>query len=165
MKKYIPRAISALLLAVLALTALTSCGGANYRDDVAVSTIDSAIQAKVPVPDGYYAPDSDYLTFYFEGAEAIVNEYVIQMSATSTNINQFGIFHVKDGEAENMKKLCENYIAKSKDRWVAQANYIASEHPKMEGAEVRIFGNYVVYTMLTDTDKALAFEAVEAALK
>ena len=165
MKKYTVRALSLVLIAIFSVMSLAACGGADYRDDVAVSAIDSAIQAKLPVPDGYYAPDSDYLEFYFEGAENIVTEYVIQMSATSTNINQFGIFHVKDGEAQNMKAICEAYIAKSKDRWVAQANYIASEHPKMEGAEVRIFGNYVVYTMLTEADKAVAFSAVEDALK
>lgn len=163
MKKYI-RLTCALLLAVLALTALTACGGADYRDDVAVSAIDSALQAKIPVPDGYYAADSDYLSFYFEGAEAIVTEYVVEFSATSTNINQFGIFHVKEGEAETMKALCQSYIETMNKRWVAQANYIASEHPKMEGAEVRVFGNYVVYTMLTAEDKATAFDAVEELL-
>lgn len=165
MKKYTVRAISFILIAIFSVIALSACGGTDYRNDVAVGTIDSAIQSKIPVPDGYYSPDSDYLSFYFEGAESIVDEYVIQMSATSTNINQFGIFRVQDGEAENMKAICDAYIAKSKDRWVAQANYIASEHPKMEGAEVRVFGNYVVYTMLTEADKATAFAAVEDALK
>lgn len=165
MKKYTVRIISLILVVIFSAMSLAACGGADYRDDVAVSTLDSAIQSKIPVPDGYYSPDSDYLSFYFEGADSIVTEYVIQMSATSTNINQFGIFHVKDGEAESMKAICEAYISKSKDRWVAQANYIASEHPKMEGAEIRIFGNYVVYTMLTEADKAIAFDAVESALK
>lgn len=165
MKKYTVRFICTFLLALMALSCFTACGGAEYRDDVAVSAIDSAIQSKVPVPDGYYAADSDYLSFYFEGADSIVTEYVVEFSATSTNINQFGIFHVKEGEAEAMKALCESYIGTMNKRWVAQANYIASEHPKMEGAEVRVFGNYVVYTMLTTEDKATAFATVEELLK
>ena len=165
MKKYTVRAISFILVVIFSAMALTACGGADYRDDVSVNTIAATIQEKIPVPDGYYGPDSDYLSFYFEGTEGIVTEYVIQFSATSTNINQFGIFHVKDGEAESMKAICESYIETMNKRWIAQANYIASEHPKMEGAEVRIFGNYVVYTMLTEADKAVAFSAVEDALK
>ncbi len=166
MKKYtILRLICTFLVALTALSCLAACGGGDWRDDVAVSSLDSAIQAKLPVPDGYYSPDSDYLEFYFEGAADLVSEYTIQISATSTNINQFGIFRVKDGEAENMKKICQTYIETSKNRWVAQANYIASEHPKMEGAEVRVFGNYVVYTMLTADDKATAFATVEELLK
>ena len=177
MKKYTVRVLSLLIVAILSVTALSACNSTPpdnstdtteapaYRDDIAVSDLDAAIQQKLPVPDGYYSPDSDYLGFYFEGAEGIVTEYVIQISATSTNINQFGIFHVKDGEAETMKALCESYIETMNKRWVAQANYIASEHPKMEGAEVRIFGNYVVYTMLTKDDKATAFDTVKAALK
>ena len=165
MKKYTVRTISLILVALFSVMALASCGGANYRDDVSVNTIAASIQEKIPVPDGYYGPDSDYLSFYFEGAESIATEYVIEFSATSTNINQFGIFHVKDGEAEKMKAICEAYIETMNKRWIAQANYIASEHPKMEGAEVRIFGNYVVYTMLTEADKAIAFDAVESALE
>ena len=165
MKKYTIRVISLVLVAIFSAMALTACGGADYRDDVAVGTIASEIEKTIPVPDGYYGPDSDYLSFYFEGAENIVTEYAIKFSATSTNINQFGIFHVKDGEAENMKAICESYIKTMNKRWIAQANYIASEHPKMEGAEVRIFGNYVVYTMLTQADKTTAFTTVEDALK
>ena len=165
MKKYTVRLICVFILALITLSCFTACGGGDWRNDVAVSSISAAIGAKIPVPDGYYSPDSDYLEFYFEGADAIVDEYTIQMSATSTNINQFGIFRVKDGEAENMKAICESYIETSKARWVAQANYIASEHPKMEGAEIRVFGNYVVYTMLTTADKATAFATVEELLK
>ncbi len=166
MKRITLRLICICLLAALALPCLVGCdSGANYRDDVAVADISTALKTLLPTPDGYYAADSDYLGFYFDGADGKVAEHVIEFSATSTNINQFGIFKVKDGEAEAIKTLCEQYISTMKDRWVAQANYIASEHPKMENAEVRIFGNYVVYVMLTATDKTAAFDKVDELLK
>lgn len=166
MKKYFVRLLSALLLSLALLTALASCGGgAEYRDDISVTAVGDAVKAAVPISDGYYAADSDYLGFYFKGAEEIIDSHTVEFSAASTNINQFGIFHVKDGKVADMKALCESYIATMKERWVAQANYIASEHPKMENAEVRVFGNYVVYVMLTPSDKATVFNAIDGLLK
>lgn len=166
MKKHIVKLICLLVLAAMTLTCFASCNsGATYRDDVKVSDISTALKNKFPVADGYYAADSDYLGFYFEGAADKVEDYVIEFSATSTNINQFGIFHVKEGSADAVKALCDSYIQTMRDRWVAQASYIASEHPKMENAEARVFGNYVVYVMLTAEDKLAAFAAVEEMLK
>ncbi len=164
MKKYIKLASLTLALLTL-LTLFVSCSDkAAYADDVAVKTIGDKLASLIPAADGYYAADEDYLGFYFEGAADIVDEHIIQFSATSTNINQFGIFHAKDGKAAELKTICDNYIKTMQDRWVAQAGYIASEHPKMENAEARVFGNYVVYVMLTPGDKAAAFSTVEKML-
>ena len=166
MKKYFVKLACLCFATLMIIPCFSACQKkADYRDDVKVADMSSALKDKLPVADGYYAADSDYLGFYFEGAADIVAEYVIEFSATSTNINQFGIFHVKDGTAEQMKTLCDSYIQKMRDRWVAQANYIASEHPKMENAEARVFGNYVVFVMLTAEDKATAFATVEELLK
>lgn len=165
MKKQIARLLCLLILVTAALTCFSSCdSGVTYRDDVKVSDISTTLKNKFPVADGYYAADSDYLGFYFEGAADKVEAHVIEFSATSTNINQFGIFRVKEGSANDIKALCDSYIQTMRDRWVAQANYIASEHPKMENAEARVFGNYVVYVMLTAEDKQAAFAAVEEML-
>ena len=64
-----------------------------------------------------------------------------------------------------MQTLCQSYLSLKMERWVLQADYIAAEHPKMEDAEVRVFGNYVVYTILTKQDKTAVFKAVEELLK
>ena len=153
------------LLLCLMMT-LNACS--SYRDDVDVNDLTSEILNSVSTQGGYTAMDELFLSLEFANPSLIesdVSEWMICASNSQSTVDEFGIFHVKDGEAETMKAICEAYIAKSKDRWVAQANYIASEHPKMEGAEIRIFGNYVVYTMLTEADKAIAFDAVESALK
>lgn len=166
MKKTTIRLICVLLLALTAITLLASCDKqASYRDDVKISDISDKLKEKFPTTDGYFSPDSDYLGFYFEGAEDKVEEYIVNRSATSTNINEFGVFRVKSGSAEEMKAICDKYIQTMRERWVAQASYIASEHPKMENAEARVFGNYVVYVMLTAEDKLSAFATVEELLK
>ncbi|NLW73820.1 MAG: DUF4358 domain-containing protein [Clostridiales bacterium] len=163
MNRKAARIISVILFAVLFLA---SCGEkANYRNDLTVKEVMDKIEATVPLADGYYSVDSDYFDYYFEGADALVDSYEIRIANASTNINQFGVFKVKAGQAEAMKTLCQAYISLKMERWVLQADYIAAEHPKMENAEVRVFGNYVVYTMLTKEDKAAVFKAVEELLK
>ncbi len=167
MKKKLIRILCLCLLVLPVIGCFAGCdngSSATYRNDVKVDTIATALIELLPTQDGYYSPDSDYLEFNFDGAAEHIEEYVIDISATSTNINQFGIFKAREGEAETVKALCDKYIATMTDRWVAQASYIAAEHPKMENAEARIFGNYVVYVMLTAADKAEAFAAVESLL-
>jgi hypothetical protein len=152
---------------VFTLSTLTSCGGDKtaYKNDVTVGTVCDTIEATVPAADGYYSSDSDYLGFYFEGADLLIDGYDIRFARASTNINEFGVFKANDGQAAALKTLCESYLSLKMDRWVAQADYIESEHPKMENAEVRVYGNYVVYTILTKSDKTAAFTAIDGLLK
>ncbi|HHT54190.1 MAG TPA: DUF4358 domain-containing protein [Clostridiales bacterium] len=160
------KAVKTILTLILAVILFASCGKkVSYRDDLTAKEVIDKIEATVPLDDGYYSVDSDYLDFYFEGADALIDSYEIRIANTSTNINQFGVFKVKDGQAEAMQALCRGYLSLKMERWVLQADYIAAEHPKMEDAEVRIFGNYVVYTILTKQDKTAVFKAVEELLK
>ncbi len=50
------------------------------------------------------------------------------------------------------------------ENWLVQADYIESEHPKMVNSEARIFGNYVIYTILSKDDRELVFGEVEELL-
>lgn len=159
------RTLTLFLVLTLIVAALSSCGKTKYRDDVEISKIADTITSKVPLEDGYYAVDSDYITFYFEGAESLISDHRIMMSTETSNINQFGVFHVKPGNAEAMKKLCESYIATMRDRWGTSAMYIPAELTKLDNAEVRIYGNYVIYLMMTPSDKTTVFAAVEGLLK
>ncbi len=166
--KFTAKKITCILAAlVFALTALTSCGGDKtaYKNDVSVGTVCDTIEATVPATEGYNSADSDYLNFYFEGADALLDGYEIRYAKASTNINEFGVFKVKDGQAAALKTLCESYLSLMLDRWVANADYIESEYPKMSEAQVKIFGNYVVYTILTKSDQTAVFTAVEGLLK
>lgn len=167
MKNRIIKSISIIVSSVLLLLSLASCGedAAAYRNDLDANAVNDKIEECVPLADGYYTADADYLGFYFEGADALIESYEIKIANVSTNINQFGVFKVKDGQAEAMSALCESYLELKMARWIVQAEYIASEHPKMEDSEVRVFGNYVVYTILTEEDKTTVFAAVKELLK
>jgi hypothetical protein len=167
MKYTAVKIISIFAALVFALSTLTSCGGdkTTYKNDVAAGTVCDTIEATVPAAEGYYSSDSDYLGFYFEGADALIDGYEIRFAKASTNINEFGVFKAKDGQAAALKTLCESYLSLKLERWVAQADYIESEYPKMSEAQVKIFGNYVVYTILTKSDQTAVFTSVDGLLK
>lgn len=166
MKRIIASAVS-LTLAVILIISFTACGKEKpvYRNDLSVTTVCNTAESCVTLANGYDTADSDYLDFYFEGAEELVEGYEIRIAKDNSNINQFGVFKVKDGSAEAMRLLCKTYLDLKMDRWVAQADYIFAEHPKMENAEVRVYGNYVVYTFLTPDDKTAVFNAIDTLLK
>ncbi len=104
----ITKILCALTALALLLPLCTSCGDkekASYRNEIDVKTVADKIESRIQLPDGYYnyTTDSDYLGFYFEGADALVESYEIRIANVSTNINQFGVFKVKEGSAEAMK--------------------------------------------------------------
>ena len=39
------------------------------------------------------------------------------------------------------------------------------ERPKLDSAEIKVVGNYVMYAILSDSDKTAAFEAFEKVLQ
>jgi hypothetical protein len=44
-------------------------------------------------------------------------------------------------------------------------NYQPEEKPKLDGAEIKVVGDYVMYVILSDGDRAAAIGAFEKALK
>ena len=68
-------------------------------------------------------------------------------------------------EYQELKKLTEEYLETMKnDQHAFIASYAPEELPKLERAEVRVFGNYVAYAILSDEDRTLFFDTVEKKL-
>lgn len=150
------------LLALSLLLCFTSCAGTEYKNDVAVTSLaDTAVAA---LNDGkeYSTADSDFLDSYFTKPD-YVTESVIRFSTDGNDLNEFGIYHVTDGNADAMKAKLSDYLTEFYELY--NANYLPEETPKIRDAEVKVFGNYVAYAMLDDTDRTVFFDAVEQALK
>ena len=78
----------------------------------------------------------------------------------------FGFFHVTDGNADSMEALLKDYLTRSYEKnqsWYD--SYIPKEIPKLRDAEVKVFGNYVIYTICSKEDRAAVFSAVADLLK
>ena len=150
-------------LAILLTLPLAACGKtAAYRDDVSASALSDTVSAKIPAEGGYDLSGADFLTYYFEGNTAI-DDFVIAASAASSDVNEYGILHVNAIEqVSEVEELAQVYLSNQRDFLSTFVNtYNAAEMAKLEEATVRVFGNYVVYTILSEADTQAVMAAVE----
>ena len=114
---------------------------------------------------GYDRYDKDYVDFFFDGISP--KDYVILYSQEQNDINEIGVFYASNEEerAEISAKVQE-YIS---DMQISQrafiASYAAEELPKLDGAEVRIYGNYVIYSILSQSDMQSLWDHVKSTLE
>ena len=79
-------------------------------------------------------------------------------------VDEYGVFKARDAEnAKALKAEVEAYLKNRLETWMDE--YMPEEKPKVENAECRVFGNYVTYAILSESDRAAAFKAIDAALK
>ena len=161
------RIISLALALITLATCLVSCGGANYKDNVSVSTLKAKALAEIPLADGYSEGDSDYLDFKFKNAADHIDGYSLNYSTDGRNINFVGIFHAKSpSDAKSVSDICETFLKSQKKAFEdALANYNAGEADKFDSAAVKTFGNYVVVVILSKADSNKVLSAIENELK
>ena len=156
----------AVLLLCLALT-LTACD--SYRSDVAIADLTSAVLASVSTQGGFTATDADYVSLEFAAPDVIssnVQEWIICASTSSQTVDEFGIFRVKDGgDVGAVKKEVETYVKALQVKLEVYLDmYDPAEKTKLENAQIEVYGNYVVYTILTQEDTTAATKAVKTEL-
>ena len=158
MKRFLPILISLTLLLTLA-----SCKKENYRDDLPVNALSGTVIVSLSDAD-YSTADDGFLDDYFQTPD-YVKEKIICFANEGNNLNEFGIYHVTEGNAEQMKSILEKYLTDSYERnqsWYD--SYIPEETPKLRDAEVKVFGNYVVYAIFSQEGRATIFATVEEML-
>ena len=154
------RAISAALCALLLLGLLAACGSGEA--EVPVSQITSAVSAALGKSDSMAASDGMFLGL--TGTEASeLGEYEILVNRYGANIDEYGVFKLKNAkEAKSFQTTAEAYLARRLEVWMEE--YMPEEKPKLERAEVRVNGKYVIYCILSDADKTAAFDAFASQL-
>ena len=156
------------LLALLMLLSLASCeknNDANYKNDVEVNALADAAVAVLNPEIKYLVPDEYYLADYFTTPD-YVTSYTLRRAMIGNNLNEFGIYLVKDGKTAEMKKVLTGYLEtcyNTNKEWYN--GYIPQEVPKLRDAEVKVFGNYVVYVILNEADRAAVLDAIKDALQ
>ncbi len=148
------------------LTALTmlvcmlcACGSGNNAKDPDIQTVADKVGAAMDISEMSLTPDA-----YVEDVMNIASDgYVSRCTLIShigTNINEYGIFLGKDSEqAASLKSALETYLEYRESVWMDE--YLPDEKPKLDNAEIWQQGNYVVYVILGDSDRA----AVKAAFQ
>ena len=150
------RILSLILIAVIAL-AVVSCGdkAASYRTDVPVATLAEAADKVIAASSGMTG-----LGIAASGFE----EGIVKVTASGSTMDEYGIFKASsDDTVEALKGQVETYLKTRVDTWMPGC-MPEEEHSKVENASVKVIGRYVVYGILSDTEKEAVFSAVEAEL-
>ena len=153
------------ILCITLFVSLPACQKKQYADAIPTDTLAEEAQKALGATVGdYTVADARLLDGYFTRPEA-VDDFTVLLCADRNNIDEFGIFHVKDGDPRVLKDLLADYLgtslAQNRD-WYA--SYIPAEIPKLRDAEVRGLGNYVVYAVLSSDGRARLFDRMEAIL-
>ena len=161
MKKF-TKAVS-LLLVLLTLTALLCACGSSAKD-VPVADLAEAVAGAVSASDSQSMvdPGESYVKGYMKKSASEIGEYAIRKNVMGTSIDEFGVFKAGTMTAKDLQTMIEDYLQILNDSWM---NYQPEEKPKLDGAEVKIVGDYVMYAILSEADRTAAFAAFENALK
>ena len=164
MKKKIRFSIAAMLAgALLLLTMLAACGNGAGTKNVPVSDITAAVSAALGKTDSLTESDGMFLGLTKQNAEAL-GDHAVLINVYGTNIDEYGVFKAGSGmSAKDLKAVADDYLSKRLSSWMEE--YMPEEKPKLTNAEVRVSGDYVMYCILSDADKAAAFQAFEGVLK
>ena len=158
-----------LLCCLLLLTLLPSIGcrrTQEYRTDVSCRAITDAICDQLGDDEEYAAFGKDHLRFFFEDTDTYSDQSLVY-SVRSENIDEVGVFLAKSEEdVPVLRTLCEQYVTSLREEQRAFIeSYAPREAKKLDSAEVRVFGRYVVYTVLDQEEREEAHEKIEELLK
>ena len=151
----------ALLLALAAFGCLLcACGGGkSVRSDVPAEDLAAAVDKAIG-GEKYSTVDASYINGRLGIDLTKCAGYVVRLNV----VDEYGVFQAKDADGvKALEKEVQDYLANRLETWMDE--YMPEEKPKVENAECRVFGNYVVYAILSDANRAAAFKAVDAALK
>ncbi len=152
-----------LSLLLVSLALVTSCGEVSYKADVALAELTVAADAKLDDTDTFTSLDADYVKYMMEIDEAAFTESAVRQQASGRSADEYGIFKAADEEsAKALGTLLEGYLKKRIDTW--NPAYDADQYPKIENAEVKVFGQYAVYCILSEADRGEVFAEIESAL-
>ena len=149
-------------LALVSFLFLFSSCSAEYCDNVSSAKIASAISENIENSEFSEYPDVHYYLIFGDD-ERNYDDATIIYSDDINDISEFGIFHSKDKKAaqEVFKDVCE-YIDDFKE---TQRGFIMSYAPgetkKLDGAWVKMYGNYVIYGICSTEERSLSENSIK----
>lgn len=159
------KTICCMLCAVSLFLGLAACGDdhLSYRDNVLVTDIADAVDNVITKGSDMKDLTETYISGSMNIDVSEYEEYCIRICSKGIEIDEYGIFKAENpDQAENIVVSLEEYLQMRKDTWMPE--YRPEEFPKLENAEVKVYGNYIIYAILSDVDLTTAFSAFETAV-
>jgi len=156
--------ILSLILALCALSALFGCSKTTeYRDDLPATDLADLV-ADTLGSDSFAAMKESYLTGAMKLDLILFSEYDVRINAYGADIDEFGIFKTADGvSVKDAVAELDKYLSFRLETWMDE--YMPEEKPKLEKAETHSAGNYIMYVILSEENKAAALKTFNDYLK
>lgn len=157
--------IVCILLASVTLM-LISCQQEEYKKEIDVVKVADELSQKTSTDSKWISEDQDFIKEYIEISES-VKESQIFYAQNTNDLDEFGIFEAEEGKAQEVRtRLLRGYLKKRYDDNLEWYNsYMPTETPKLRDAEVRVYGNCVVYAILSQNKRKAFFDECEKLLK
>ena len=158
--KNLKKLLAMLLIGAALFTLLVSCGDGRQKD-VPAADLAEAICRELGKTD-MVDPGESYVKGYMKHSSEELGDYTIRKTVVGTSIDEFGVFRAGKMTSAELKSMIEGYLKLLQDAWM---NYQPEEKPKLDGARIVVEGDYVLFTILSDSDSEAAVKAFKAALK
>ena len=159
------RIIRVILAALLLCAAfLTGCGGETAQKDVPPAELSNAVLEAIGMADTMVDMTGVVVEGYMSLSADQFGGCIVYHNSYGTGVDEFGVFKAGTLTAAEVRSAVEDYLEVLRETSMAPL-YTPEEVPKLEGAEVRAVGDYVMYCVLSDADRDAAFDAFESALK
>ena len=141
---------------------LTSCqNNAHVSNSVVTSDIEDIFYQNLNSDIGYCDVSEYYRDNYFSDVLNI-EECKIYTSNDSTNFDEFGIFRfTNEGDARRASDTIKNYLNNSKYEFENGIIYNIQEYPKFQNADVKIYGKYLIYTILLPEKSEKIYDEID----
>ena len=153
-----------LLSLLLALSLLAGCGGAApVRDDIAAPELAASLLELLDARENMVLMRDAYLVGVMGLDLSDFRDFAVYVCAEGTNMDEFGVFRVSDpSRVKSAEEQLRGYLQLREDTWMNE--YTPEEHPKLQSAKVEALGDYLLYTILSDGERAGLSQAFRAAL-
>lgn len=157
---------AAILMLLCVVSVLTACQKEEFKNDIAPKEIADALREKTPTESAWIGEDQHFIEEYVDFSD-YVKERQVYYAQNTNDLDEFGIFLVEKGQEKAVRSLLsQGYLQKRYNEnreWYD--SYMPTETPKLRDAEVRVYGNYVAYAILSPERRTAFFTEFEKLLK
>jgi len=159
------RTTALFILTLLCLSVmLISCGGSDTVSDVPVSELSTAVDGLIANGSKLSAVDGDYVKGSLELDTALLEDYILKIQVSGTEIDQYGIFKASDeANIEAVENALNTYLDTMRTNW-GNFNYLPEEKVKLDNSSVETIGSYVVFTILSEDESTAVIDRINEML-
>jgi hypothetical protein len=135
----------------------------TYKTDIPVDKLCEVADSKISDSATMALMQPDYIKGMMNVDVMSFEEYAVKVQASGANVNEYGIFKAPSDDAvDGIVSMVKEYLAMRVDTWMPE--YMPEEFPKVKEATCKVMGRYVVYCILSESERREVYTAIDNAL-